>query len=74
MSPRRVSGFTDGGGDDRALSRLHDIFHYQGRSSVLLESRRDSRTSVASSNSGASHGAPDALMARLETLKNGMVD
>lgn len=57
-SPRRVSGgvpsSVDGGNDERALSRLHDIFHYQGRGSVVLESRRASITS--SLNGGAGFG------------------
>lgn len=53
-SARRVSGPLDGT-EDRALSRLHDIFRYQ-RSSVLLD-RRDSRTSVSSTTPRTSVGS-----------------
>lgn len=46
-----MSNGTLDGNEDRALSRLHDIFHYHGRSSVVLE---PGRGSVSSVNGGGS--------------------
>ncbi|KDQ20349.1 hypothetical protein BOTBODRAFT_153038 [Botryobasidium botryosum FD-172 SS1] len=59
-SPRRVSGPL--AGEDPALSRLHDIFQYQGRASV-----------VSSSSSATSSHRPDSgtLMAQLAAMNGG---
>jgi len=59
-SPRRVSGAL--AGDDPALSRLHDIFQYQGRASV-----------VSTGSSAASSHRPDSgtLMAQLAAMNGG---
>ncbi|KAF9519981.1 hypothetical protein BS47DRAFT_1370532 [Hydnum rufescens UP504] len=63
---RRISGPADGSPDDRALSRLHDIFRYQGRSSVVLDSRRASVTSSARPDSPTT----DMANQRLEAARN----
>ncbi|KAF8326346.1 armadillo-type protein [Cantharellus anzutake] len=56
-SPRRVSGTTSlDATQDPALSRLHELFRYHGRNSVIVDSRRGSVTS--SSGHGATLTEP----------------
>ncbi|KAF8323194.1 ARM repeat-containing protein [Clavulina sp. PMI_390] len=58
MSPaRRSTVLSMDGSDANRLSKLHDLFHYQGRSSIVGDSRRASMSSTSNgiTSNGNSH-------------------